>query len=47
MQDSTFADVDFSNFFVFIFEVNHVSMEEKGNPVEKVVTDKKNLMVLR
>ena len=32
-----FADIDFSDFF--IFKVNHVFMEQKDNPVEKVVID--------
>ena len=37
MQDSTtFAGIDFS---IFIFKVNHLFMEEKDNPVEKVVID--------
>ena len=43
MQGSTFADVDFSNFSVFIFKADHVFMEEKDNPVEKVNIDKEEL----
>ena len=43
MQGSTFADVDFSNFSIFIFKANRVFMEEKDNPVEKVNTDKEEL----
>ena len=39
MQDSMFADIDFSDFSIFIFKVNHIFMEKKDNPVEKVVTD--------
>ena len=37
MQDSTFADIHFSEFSIFIFKVIHVFMEGKDNPVEKVV----------
>ena len=40
MEDSTFADIDFSS---FIFKVNHVFMEETDNPVEKVVIDEEDL----
>ena len=43
MQDSKFADIDFSNFSSFIFKVNHVFMEEKDNPSEKVAIDKEDL----
>ena len=43
MQDSTFADFDFSGFSLFIFKVNHVFMEEKDSPVEKVVIDEEKL----
>ena len=43
MQDSTFASIDFSDFCIFIFKVNRVFMEEKINPVEKVVTDEEEL----
>ena len=39
MQDSTFADIDFSDFPTSIFKVNHVFIEKKDNPVEKVVID--------
>ena len=39
MQGSTFANIDFSNFSSFIFQVNRVFMEEKDNPVGKVVID--------
>ena len=41
MQDSTFADIDFSDFPTSIFKVNHVFIEKKDNPVEKVVIDEK------
>ena len=37
MQDSTFAVLSFSDFPIFIFKLNHVFMEEKENPVERVV----------
>ena len=37
MQETTFANIDFSVFSSFIFKVNHVFMEEKDNPSEKVV----------
>ena len=40
MPDSKVADIDFS---IFIFKVKHVFMEEKDNPVEKLVTDEKEL----
>ena len=30
-----FADIDFSDFSIFIFEVNRVFMEEKDKPTEK------------
>ena len=44
MQDSTFAD--FSDFFSFIFKVNPIFMEEKVNPVKKVVIDEEELYVI-
>ena len=34
MQESTFADINFPS---FIFKVNHVFMEEKDNPAEKLL----------
>ena len=37
VQHYLLADIDFSNFPSFIFKVNHVFMEEKDNPVGKVV----------
>ena len=40
---SSLADIDFSYFSVFIFEVNHVFMEEKDNAGEKIVIDEKEL----
>ena len=40
MQETIFADIDFSNFSGFIFEVNY---EEKDNPSEKVAIDKEEL----
>ena len=43
MQDSTFEDINFSNFSSFIFKVNYVFMEEKHNPLEKVVTVEKKI----
>ena len=43
MQDPTFADIDFSDFSIFIFKVYHVFMEEKDNPLEKVVIDEEEL----
>ena len=46
MQHSTFADIDFSDFSIFIFKVTHIFMEGIDNPVEQVVIDKENLMVL-
>ena len=43
MQDSTFEEINFSNFSSFIFKVNHVFMEEKHNPLEKVVIVEKKI----
>ena len=43
MQNSMLADNDFSDFPIFIFKVNHVFVEEKDNPVEKVVIDEGEL----
>ena len=37
MQDSTFEDIDFYDFPIFLFKVNHVFMEEKENPVEMLL----------
>ena len=37
MQAFTLADIDFSDFSIFIFKVNEVFMEEKDNPVEKLL----------
>ena len=39
MQDSTIAHIDYPDFFIFIFKVNQVFMEEKDNPVENVAID--------
>ena len=39
MQESTLAHIDFPS---FIFKVNHVFMEEKDNPAEKVALDEVN-----
>ena len=39
IQHSTFGDIDLSDFCIFIFKVNHVSMEEKDNPVENVIEE--------
>ena len=35
MQETAFADIDFSHFF-FFFKVNHVCIEE-DNPLKEVV----------
>ena len=43
MQNSMLADIDFSDFPIFIFKVNHVFVEEKDNPEEKVVIDEGEL----
>ena len=43
MQESTFADTDFCDFSSFIFKVNHVFMEVKDNPLEKVVIDEEEI----
>ena len=43
VQDYLFADIDFSNFPSFIFKVNHVFMEEKDNPVGRVVINGEKL----
>ena len=38
MQDLTmFADIDFSYFSIFIFKANHIFIEEKDHPVEKLL----------
>ena len=39
IQHSTFGDIDLSDFCILIFKVNHVSMEEKDNPVENVIEE--------
>ena len=39
MQDSTFADIDLSDFSSFIFKATHVFMKEKDNPAEKVLEE--------
>ena len=43
MKDSTFADIDLSDFSSFIFNANHVFMKEKDNPAEKVVINEEDL----
>ena len=43
MQEIPFASIDFSDFSSFIFKVNHVFLEEKDNPPEKVVIDEEEL----
>ena len=43
MQDSTFADIDFSNFSSSIFKVNHNFIEEEDSSVGKVVADEDKL----
>ena len=43
MQDYYVRRIDFSDFSIFIFKVNHVFMEEKDNPAEKVVKDEEEL----
>ena len=42
MQKFTFRNIDFSDFSNFIFRVNHVFMEERDNPIKKVI-DKEEL----
>ena len=37
------ADIDFPDFSIFIFKVIHVFIEDKDNPVEKVVIDEEEL----
>ena len=37
MQEFTFRNIDFSDFSNFIFRVNHVLMEERNNPIKKVI----------
>ena len=46
MQKSMFVDIDFSDFPIFIFKVNHVFVEEKDNPVEKVVINEGELDII-
>ena len=43
MQHSTSADINCSDFSIFIFQVNHVFMKEKDNPLKKDVIDKEEL----
>ena len=43
IQDCALADIDFSDFSIFIFKVNHVFIEYKDNPVEDVVIDEEEL----
>ena len=43
MQEIPFGSIDFSDFSSFIFKVNHVFLEEKDNPPEKVVIDEEEL----
>ena len=43
MQHSTSADIDFSEFSIFISKVNHVFMEEIDKHVENVVIDEEEL----
>ena len=38
-----FADIDFSDFSVFIFEVNRVFMAEKDKPTEKDAKNEEEL----
>ena len=40
MQGYTYVDINFYDFSIFIFKVNHVFMKENDKPVEKVVIDK-------
>ena len=46
MQDSTFAEIDFSDYSILILKVNHIFLEEKDNPAEKVVIDEEELDAL-
>ena len=43
MQDSTFADIDYPDFSIFICKVHCAFMAEKENPVEKFVIDEEEL----
>ena len=43
MQDSTFADIDYPDFSIFISKVHCAFMAEKENPVEKFVIDEEEL----
>ena len=43
MQGSTPADIDYPTFSFFIFKVHCTFMEEKDNPVQKVVIDEGEL----
>ena len=43
LDSTTFADIVFFYFSSFIFKANHVFMEEKDNPAEKVVIDEGDL----
>ena len=43
MQVSTFADIDYPDFSIFISKVHCAFMAEKENPVEKFVIDEEEL----
>ena len=43
MQDSTFADIDFSPFSSFTFKVYHIFMGEREKLVEKIVINEEEL----
>ena len=43
IQILTLANIDFSGFYSFIFKLNQVFSEEKGNPVEKFGKDEDEL----
>ena len=43
MQVSTFADIDYPDFSIFISKVHCAFMAEKENPVEKFVIDDEEL----
>ena len=43
MQETAFADIDYTDFSSIAFKVNHIFMKEEDNPSEKVVIDEEEL----
>ena len=43
MHDPMLADINYPDFSFFLFKVHCAFMEEKDNPVEKVIIDEEEL----